>query len=303
MSEIAKLYRSSDPGAPVLNGQPGSLAAVLDAVLVDGYGSGPSAKEPLGWLRAFSGTNKRAYRNDPALHSGQFLRIDDGQGRFALIDGYESMSSADAGSVRFDTVSSAWTKSNQADSSPRDWYVVGTSASFYVSFSFQPSAAQAWFAGDYIPLNPQDISRFGYSVSAAASYAAGGGLFFPSLGRGLRVSRASSGLVGSGHLLYHRLLMSGSGNYGSSGFSYPLPTTNGIFLERALLNENSQSAAGLPRGVMPGVWAPDHNVAALYENGSVYSGFADLPGTQLLAIKNTQATPNVLAFVDLTNPW
>lgn len=34
-----RVYRSTDFGAPVLNGQTGSLAAVLDACLVNGYGS------------------------------------------------------------------------------------------------------------------------------------------------------------------------------------------------------------------------------------------------------------------------
>ena len=37
------VYRSDDAGAPNLTGAAGSLIAILDAVLVNGYGAKPAA--------------------------------------------------------------------------------------------------------------------------------------------------------------------------------------------------------------------------------------------------------------------
>jgi hypothetical protein len=47
---VPTIYRSSDGGAPVLTGLAYSLLALLDALLVNGYG----AKNPLGWTRSFN---------------------------------------------------------------------------------------------------------------------------------------------------------------------------------------------------------------------------------------------------------
>ena len=52
------LYRSTDPAAVQLDGQAGSLVAVLDSVLV-----------AAGWSIAFTTTNIRAYRQPAALDS------------------------------------------------------------------------------------------------------------------------------------------------------------------------------------------------------------------------------------------
>ena len=67
------VYLSTDASAPTLDGNVGSLITVLDAVLVNGYG----AKAAAGWTKAFSGTNKAAYRNSPSTGTGLFWRIQD----------------------------------------------------------------------------------------------------------------------------------------------------------------------------------------------------------------------------------
>lgn len=67
-----RIYHSTDPDAPQWAGI-GSFITILDAVLVDGYGS----QEPAGWTKAFSGTNQAVYRNsttDPTS-SGMHLRV------------------------------------------------------------------------------------------------------------------------------------------------------------------------------------------------------------------------------------
>lgn len=66
-------YMSSDSGAPIMNGTQGSLVNVLDAILVNGYGS----KSPAGWTKPFSGTSKAVYRNSPLTGTGTYYRVYD----------------------------------------------------------------------------------------------------------------------------------------------------------------------------------------------------------------------------------
>lgn len=95
----ATLYLSTDSGAPVLNTTAGSLIALLDAVLVNGYGSKPAA----GWTKAFSGTNKAAYRNGATAKARSYFRVDDSNAGYATLAGYDQMSDVDSGSYRFPT--------------------------------------------------------------------------------------------------------------------------------------------------------------------------------------------------------
>lgn len=97
-----RMYSSADPGAPTLSGT-GSIFTVLDAILVDGYGS----KAPAGWTKAFTGTGKAAYRMATgAGKSGAYLRIVDqlDSGRGARWRGYESMTDVDTGTNPVPTV-------------------------------------------------------------------------------------------------------------------------------------------------------------------------------------------------------
>jgi hypothetical protein len=52
-----RVYRSTDSGAPSIGRSLGSIITLLDAVLVNGYGS----KSPLGWSKQYSGTNAAMY--------------------------------------------------------------------------------------------------------------------------------------------------------------------------------------------------------------------------------------------------
>ena len=98
---------SADAGAPaLLPNTPGSLIALLDAILVDGYGSHPGA----GWVKAFSGTNKAAYRLPPGT-SERYMRIVDDNAlnstsySFAKLDAYGDMTDVDTGTAGFQTSS------------------------------------------------------------------------------------------------------------------------------------------------------------------------------------------------------
>ncbi len=150
------VYKSTDGSAPVLSGTAGALITLLDAVLVNGYG----AKAGAGWTKAFSGTNKAAYR--PGSGTRFYLRIlDDGSltggARDANLRGYESMSDVDTGTNPFPTVAQlsdtnmCVRKSTSADSTARPWVIFADSRTFYMFVQTGDSTTTyiLWAFGDF----------------------------------------------------------------------------------------------------------------------------------------------------------
>ncbi len=177
MSLVPIVYRSTDSGAPVLTGQAGSLAAILDAVLVDGYGSGLSAKAPAGWTREYTATNKRVYRNNPVTATGSYLRVDDtaavGNARHAWLRAYSSMTDIDTGTDATPssselTAGAMWPKSDSLSSSSRPWMILANERWMYFHMSpdgsgtgaFLAHAYAPFFAGDLNTLRPGDSFHF-----------------------------------------------------------------------------------------------------------------------------------------------
>jgi hypothetical protein len=159
------LYRSTDAGAPSLSGTVGSLIALLDAVLVNGYG----AKAAAGWTKAFAAANLAVYRNSAAQGSGHYLSIDDAGGgangareanaRAAVVATATNAATAVVGMTEpFPTAGQAArgltiAKSRILDATARKWVVVADQRTFYL-FTF-PTTFQGWsgFAfGDFFSL-------------------------------------------------------------------------------------------------------------------------------------------------------
>jgi hypothetical protein len=139
-----RVYSSTDASAPVLTGTAGSLISVLDAVLVNGYGSMTAA----GWTKPFSTTNKAAYKqnttgaNNP---SGMYAYVDDNGpgthgGREARVCGFETMSAiTPTGTGQFPTAGQSTIgvgtlvirKSTTADATARRWTCIANGQTFY----------------------------------------------------------------------------------------------------------------------------------------------------------------------------
>lgn len=125
------VYRSSDASAPVLAGNTlGGLITVLDACLVNGYGS----KAAAGWSNAFTTAgNVAVYRPGVASTARMYYRINDngafgGGGTEAAIVGYETMSDLNTGTNAFPTAAQRANgrqlgKTDAADTTSRDWFV------------------------------------------------------------------------------------------------------------------------------------------------------------------------------------
>lgn len=202
-----KFYQSTDSGAPSLSGAAGSLLALLDACLVDGYGSvtltslevasnvatgvvsgghgftavgatGPvlrvagatpsglngdwrvtvvnsttftfattgisnqtasgtitAKRAPAGFSKAFTGTNKTAYRSDDTNGLRFYLRVLDTSATDTRLVGYESMSGIDTGTDPFPTATQMsgglhFIKSYSSSTPP--WRLFADSRAFYL---------------------------------------------------------------------------------------------------------------------------------------------------------------------------
>lgn len=159
------IYQSTDSSAPVLSGTVGALVTVLDAVLVNGYGS----KAAAGWTKAFTGTNKAAYR----MGGGNqfYLRVlDTGPGadaaREARVVGYETMSDIDNGLVAFPNPLQHANgifvrKSFSADSTARSWIIFADDRTFYAFFATNDGGSiyLGYMFGDFYSAIPNDPGR------------------------------------------------------------------------------------------------------------------------------------------------
>jgi hypothetical protein len=140
-----RVYTSNDASAPVLTGQVGSLTTLLDAVLVNGYGS----KTAAGWSINQTTTNKRGYKQNLTgsnNSSGMLLYVDDtgpgaGGAREARCCGFETMSAiTPTGTGQFPTAAQSTVgtgqlvirKSNTADATARAWTIIANGQTIYM---------------------------------------------------------------------------------------------------------------------------------------------------------------------------
>ncbi|MBW8067160.1 MAG: hypothetical protein GJU73_06915 [Ferrovum sp.] len=158
MTTTVNLYQSTDASAPILTGTAGSLVALLDACLVNGYGT----KAGAGWTIAYTGTNQRVYKMSPTLGTGNSLFVDDSATvsgstpEEAYLTGFEAPTGLGTGTGQFPTSAQCalgigavtCRKSMTADTTPRPWTLVADQTCFYL---FTVS-------GDYLnPFGPMGI--------------------------------------------------------------------------------------------------------------------------------------------------
>lgn len=323
MSLFPTVYRSTDPGAPALTGQAGSLAALLDAILVDGYGVGSEAKPGLGWTREFMAVNKRAYRNSPVSGSGYFLRIDDSNAQFGLLRGFEQMSNVDEGVNGVPTAAqlangSLWIKSNLASSAARVWFAIGTERCFYlfVQHTDQGSGyAVVYFAGDLVSYVPGDRHCFAISQNAQTGYTTGFSfsVTLKSLGTswsaspttstaGLYVARSYKGATGAVLLGLANMVNNGfsagiGARIGNASYDMPAPVNGGVISLPAMIQEDSL----LMRAEFPGLRWPLASTAygddLLVDDRLLFKRFRATSG-----LSNSTSYPGEVLF-ELDKEW
>lgn len=329
-------YYSTDASAPALTGQAGSLTSLLDACLVNGYGS----KTALGWTIAYTGTNKRDYKQG-AGSNGYYLDVNDAapnNAQEAQMVGYETVSALATGTQPFPTTAQSsfgvvCRKSATADATARKWYLFGDSTCFYLFVDTgdltAPSYSTVFMFGDIFAYKSADgyntaiVGRFGQNSSSmgnealqalnqASNVLASG---YP----GAYLDRHWSGVGGSQPFgRFSSLLMFTNGAGGSysqggvsvavpgdvqsQGFAYPNGPDGALELAPVFAAHSSAV-----RGYMKGLWVPLHRQPL--GHGDTFQGTGNMAGKSFQAFNVCLATGGSFGLqggqymIETSNTW
>lgn len=258
-------YSYLDASAPALTNTAGSLIGVLDACLVNGYGS----KSSLGWTKEYSGTNTASYRAPAGTRP--YLWVGDTSTTATQLRGYMTMTTAtDAGLDGFPTTTQAtngeYFYKSAAAGTNRPWFLVGDGKRFHLfaansladfPSSLNTTAISGMFFGDIISYLPGDsycaaiFSAVGTTATsswynALNSYTAISAHYmcrdYTQTGTSLQFCKSSSSYGTSTAI-------------GSIGSTYPDPATGGMLMSRVVVVEPTTKVV---RGHIPGLWNPHH---------------------------------------------
>lgn len=285
-----RVYRWDDDSAPTLSASAGSLIALLDAVLVNGYGT----KVAAGWTKAYAGTNTAGYTN--AGSGCGVLVAHTATATTARFYGYESITSEGVVTGPFPTEAQLSgglysLLSSTADATARPWVVVASESYFYlwVGYNVTTTVGLATtlicpiiFAGDIISRTPGDAYHFAVIGNAQASSTYS---YFASVATILGTL--------TGHYIARPYTQTGASEQfgkammqntlvqtvmGASGTTYPDPISGGMTLSPVYVG-----VANLWRGIMPGLWAPLHSLPG--SPGDTFTGGAgELNGKTFLLL-------------------
>jgi hypothetical protein len=164
------VYSSKDASAPVMTGVSGSLVAVLDACLVNGYGT----KSGAGWTIAYTGTNERVYKMSPTAGTGNSLFVNDAGPSVpneAEMTGFEAPTGLGTGSGQFPTAPQisigigavVCRKSATNDATIRNWTLIADNTCFYLFVETgdfaAPLATMPFVFGDIFSYKTSDPYR------------------------------------------------------------------------------------------------------------------------------------------------
>lgn len=310
------LYLSTDASAPVLTGQVGSLVALLDAVLVNGYG----AKAGAGWTLANTGTNKRDYKQGTGSN-GFYMSVNDAapnNAQEAQVFGYETMSALGVGTQPFPTTSQSsfgniCRKSASADATARKWYCIADATMVYlfvdtgdntnVSYTFAWGDFFSYMSGDThntlsIGRTAQGASGTGQDVLGTVGSFGGNGStfltsFVTSFGGGHYLDRHWNGLGGAQQFVKFSSALCTSPVGGSnSPCAYPNGPDGSLQLAPVWIGHS-----GSVRGYMKGLWAPLHYQPC--GHGDQFSGTGNMSGKSFIALN----IANGQVIVETSNTW
>lgn len=314
------IYKSSDASAPTLNGTAGSLLTVLDAILVNGYGSGGTAKAAAGWTKPFSNSgNVGCYQMGGG--SQCCLSINDNGPNVtstykeARITGYETLSAVATGGGQFPNAAASQgvtpfgfvvaRKSATADGTARAWICVADALTFYFH-ALTTDVASNYFCfafGDFYSLaGSGDTWRCMIIGRAAENSNIAGNVdlldrqndistFIGGMYLARTYSGGGSSITGSKH---GDLAKTGATNTyfggGSTGVASPNGPDNARYLSPVWISEPSGSQI---RGRMRGFWHLCHYYSS-YSDGQVLTGANEVAGKTFQILKFSANTGMLL---------
>lgn len=363
-----KYFYSTMSGAPTLSGSAGSLITVLDACLVNGFGSvtldslvvsgnvatatqsgghglamvgdvGPvvriegatpsglngdwriasvpgsttftfattgisdqtatgtitAKRAPAGFSKAFSGTNKAAYRADDVASTRLYLRIDDSGTTSARIRGYEDLTDIDTGTGLFPTDAqfSGGGYVYKANAAGRAWALYSDGRAVYF-FSDAAGSSTWWGSFAFFDIVSY-VAADAYGCGIITTNSVTGPCYLYDLESSSYSWLARGYLQTGGSIASARYSHGKLSSMGSDGQAYPAPADNGAHFWPVEVWEATTHA----RGMMPGLWAPIHTAATL-THGTVVSDVPQLAGRNLIIQK---CNSNNFCAIDIAGPW
>lgn len=244
---------------------------------------------PLGWTRAFSGTNLGAYKMGGTATHKRFIRISDGSltSSYLYWRGYENMTAISTGTNPFPTTSEVsgngvggYLANDATANAP--WIIVGTPRAFYLcieaywyNYTDVPPVWKAGIVGNPMSLafgEMADIQKVGDTYATYISQNDSSAQVW--LGRaatGANNSRPTADITGAG-----------AANTFSALNTFPDPVSGNIVLEGpARIDEVFASQKGV-RGYFPGMLTNTGYMvrASSYANytGQMFTGFPGVTG-------------------------
>ena len=280
-----------------------------------------------GWEKAFSGTNKAAYRSTAPGASGFYWRVDDSGTIAARVCGFEAMTDVDTGTGPFPTDAQIqgggyqW-KSGSANATAVRYDLVADSRTVLVAIAPGSSESATSIAspirgfGDMIALAP---GGDGFAVVLSCSESASGessfrnGTFdFAASGKSAVYIARHLGGIGGGNPTgtWTYVGSSANSNISVSGVdgtlgAFPSAVDGQLKYSRRYVGAGGGST---PRADIPGVLhVPQSGVQAAIQPRDTLAGTGDVAGRKLLALGaagNSHYFPHAgIALVDITGPW
>jgi hypothetical protein len=246
-----QIYRSTDSGAPVLNGTAGSLIAVLDHCLVSG----------LSWTKTVLGTNQAAYKQ-PSGSNGFSIQVDDTAGATAAITAYETITAFNTGTNEFHPTAGRiqLAKNPYSATPPIPWRLISNINLFHLIVDWYGSNTftDLLTFGDIISYSsaadiyntvlcgtPAYSSSLSWASQLSNSYVSAAA--YASVARSYDQTSLSPAVSTPVH---YEIAATGAGANG-----LPYPNCDGtLHLSPIWLAETAHSY----RGLIPGIWAPCH---------------------------------------------
>jgi len=307
-----RVYRWDDASAPTLNGTVGSLIALLDAVLVNGYGSQSAA----GWTKSYSGTNLAAYRMGAGTQ--MYLHVNDTTTSTAVVAGYETMSDINTGTGKFPAaVTLYFMKSSTTDSTARPWLIAADNKRFYMYVGHNDTTATGlassaykpgyWF-GDFKSYLPNDA--YNCALIANSTTAVSGSnmatLSTSAAAPGHYTASAYDQTTAAPQFAKYIASMFAAGSTAGAlsstqGTTYPDVVTGGMLLSKMYIKEHPSNA--VLRGELPGIWCPLHNLPG--NPGDTFSGAAGTPlaGKSFVLLDSTNTTTRGRIALETSDTW
>lgn len=301
-----KVYRSSDASAPVLQNTAGSLIALLDACLVNGYGS----KVAAGWTKSFSSTNLAAYRSAAGTNQ-RYLRVNDANTDYAEIRGYESMTGISTGVNQFPSnaqvTDSRHYKYYAGASGARDWVVIANEKFVHIyniTYVESPQSYPAYsYFGDFISYRSSDVYNTCIGAASASGVSDSQTLqleysSLTSLGTGKWICRKYDQLGSSWQIGIHSDYVLGGSSFGNAGLPYPHPVDGGLWMSRCFVHELVTN--GVVHGEIPGLWNPLH--VTPFANFDTFSGSGALAGKTFIGLRGGDSG-NYSFAIETSDTW